>query len=163
MKSEIIYRHWFSSFLRNIQLRRLIQSGGVEIERNTWASGLCGRWWFIGRKHYTTQINLNFMKCQQVDPSNIQWREHYAYVYDSSMECRKSHRIRTGGRVQLFGTILTNQNGIYEEMKRSLISGNACDHLLKNVLSSRFLSKNTKLNIYLLTYSLNGAESFLEI
>jgi hypothetical protein len=39
-------------------------------------------------------------------------------------------------------TTLTNQNCIQEEIKRGLKSGNACYHLVQNLLSSDLLSKN---------------------
>jgi hypothetical protein len=47
-----------------------------------------------------------------------------------------------------FETTVTNQNLIQEEIKRRLNSGNACYHLVQNVLSSRLLSKNLKMRIY---------------
>jgi hypothetical protein len=46
------------------------------------------------------------------------------------------------------GTTLTNQNSIAEEFKSRLRSGNACYHLVQNILSSRLLSKNLKIKIY---------------
>jgi hypothetical protein len=46
------------------------------------------------------------------------------------------------------GATLTNQNSIHEESKSRLKSGNACYHLVQNLLSSRFLSKNTKIRVY---------------
>ena len=42
------------------------------------------------------------------------------------------------------GTTLTYQNSIAEEIKSRLRSGNACYHLVQNLLSSRLLSKNLK-------------------
>jgi hypothetical protein len=45
------------------------------------------------------------------------------------------------------GTTVTNQNLIQEEIKRRLNSGNACYHLVQNLLSSRLLSKNVKIRI----------------
>jgi hypothetical protein len=45
------------------------------------------------------------------------------------------------------GTTVTNQNWIQEEIKRTLNSGNACYHSVQNLLSSRLLSKNTKIRI----------------
>ena len=45
-------------------------------------------------------------------------------------------------------TTLTNQNTIQEETKWRLKSGNACYHLVQNLLSSDVLSKNIKSNIY---------------
>ena len=46
------------------------------------------------------------------------------------------------------GTTLTNQNSIPEEIKSRLTSGNACYHSVQNLLSSRLLSKNLKIEIY---------------
>jgi hypothetical protein len=45
-------------------------------------------------------------------------------------------------------TKVTNQNLIQEEIKRRLNSGNACNHLVQNFLSSRLLLKNVKIRIY---------------
>ena len=47
------------------------------------------------------------------------------------------------------GTTLTNQNSIAEEIKNRLRSGNACYHSVQNLLSSRLLSKNVKIKIYI--------------
>ena len=46
------------------------------------------------------------------------------------------------------GTILTNQNSIEEEIKIRLKLGNACYHLVQNLLSSSLRSKNLKIKIY---------------
>jgi hypothetical protein len=46
------------------------------------------------------------------------------------------------------GTTVTNQNLIQEEIKRRLNAGNACYHLVQNLLSSRLLSRNLKIRIY---------------
>jgi len=46
------------------------------------------------------------------------------------------------------GTTLANQNSIREEIMSRLKSGNACYHLLQNLLSSSLLSKNLKIKIY---------------
>jgi len=45
-----------------------------------------------------------------------------------------------------FGTILTNQNSIQEEIKKILKSGKAYYHSVQNLLSSS-LSKNLKIKI----------------
>jgi hypothetical protein len=58
---------------------------------------------------------------------------------------------RSSGNVSQFkylGTTVTIQNLIQEEIKRRLNSGNACYHLVQNLLSSRLLSKNVKVRIY---------------
>jgi hypothetical protein len=47
-----------------------------------------------------------------------------------------------------FGTTVTNQNSIQEEIKRRLNSGNVCYHSVKQLLSSCLLSKNVKIRIY---------------
>jgi hypothetical protein len=45
-----------------------------------------------------------------------------------------------------FGTTVTNQNWIQEEIKRILNSANACYyHSVQTLLSSRLLSKNLKI------------------
>jgi len=46
------------------------------------------------------------------------------------------------------GANLTNQYSIQEEVKNRLKSGNACYHLVQNLLSSSWLSKNIKIKIY---------------
>jgi len=46
------------------------------------------------------------------------------------------------------GTTLTNRNSSQEEIKSRLKSGNACYHVVQNLLSSSLLSKNLKIKIY---------------
>jgi len=46
------------------------------------------------------------------------------------------------------GKNLTYQNSIVEEIKSRLRTGNAYYHLVQNLLSSRLLSKNLKIEIY---------------
>ena len=46
-----------------------------------------------------------------------------------------------------FGTTLTNQKSIQEQIKRKLKLGNACYHLVRNLLSFTLLSKNMKITI----------------
>ena len=43
---------------------------------------------------------------------------------------------------------LRNQNSIQQEIKSRLKSGNACYHLLQNLLSYSLLSENVKIKIY---------------
>jgi len=50
-------------------------------------------------------------------------------------------------RVEEFKYLGTNQNCIAEEIKRRLMSGNACCHSMPNLLSSKLLSKNLKIKI----------------
>ena len=46
------------------------------------------------------------------------------------------------------GTTLTNQNSIQKEIKSRLKFGNACYHLVQNLLSSSLLFKNLKIKTY---------------
>ena len=46
------------------------------------------------------------------------------------------------------GTTLTHQNYVQVEIKSRLKEGNACYHSVQNLLSSRLLSKITKIEIY---------------
>jgi hypothetical protein len=62
-----------------------------------------------------------------------------------------------------FGTTVTNQNLIQEEIKRRKNYGNACYHSAQNLLSSRLLSKNLKIRIYktiILPVVLYGCETW---
>jgi len=45
-------------------------------------------------------------------------------------------------------TTLTKQNSLQEEIKSRFKSGNACCHLVQNLLSSSLLSKNLNIKIY---------------
>jgi len=49
---------------------------------------------------------------------------------------------------QFLATTLTNKISIQEQIKSRLKSGNACYHLVPNLLSSSLLSKNVKTRIY---------------
>jgi hypothetical protein len=51
-------------------------------------------------------------------------------------------------QLKYLGATVTNQNLIQEETKKRLNSGNACYHLVQNLLSSRLLLKNLKIRIY---------------
>jgi hypothetical protein len=51
-------------------------------------------------------------------------------------------------KFKYLGATLTNQNDIRDEIKNRLNSGNACYHSVQNLLSSRLISKNLKINIY---------------
>ena len=62
-----------------------------------------------------------------------------------------------------FGTKLTNQNSIQEEIKSRLKLWNACYYSVQNLLSSRLLSKNLKVKIYktiILPVVLYGCETW---
>jgi hypothetical protein len=50
-------------------------------------------------------------------------------------------------KFKYWGTTLTNQNDIHDEIKSRLNSGNACYYSVHNLLSSRLTSKNLKIKI----------------
>jgi hypothetical protein len=51
-------------------------------------------------------------------------------------------------KFKLLGTTLKHLNGIHDEIKSRLNSGNACYHSFKTILSSLLISKNLKNKIY---------------
>jgi hypothetical protein len=53
------------------------------------------------------------------------------------------------GQLKQLGTTVTNQHLIQLEIKRGLISGNACCHSIQKLLSSCLLSKNVKILKYI--------------
>jgi sorting nexin-29 len=66
-------------------------------------------------------------------------------------------------KFKYLGTILTTQNGIRDEIKNRLNSGNACYYSVQNLLSSRLISKNPKIKIYktvILPVVVYGCESW---
>jgi len=91
-------------------------------------------------------------------------------VMSRDQNARRIHSVRidnsTFERVEEFkylGTTLTNQNSIAEEIKSRLRSGIACYHSVQNILSSRLLSKNLKIEIYrtiILPVDLCGCETW---
>jgi hypothetical protein len=62
----------------------------------------------------------------------------------------QTHDIQSSENVaqfEYFGTTVTNETFIHEEIKRRLNSGNACYRSVQKLLSSRLLSKNIKIRI----------------
>jgi hypothetical protein len=51
-------------------------------------------------------------------------------------------------KFRYLGTTITYQNLIQKVIKRRLNLGNACYHLVQNLLSSRLLSKNMEIRIF---------------
>jgi hypothetical protein len=81
----------------------------------------------------------------------------------------QNHNIKIGNKSverveesKYFGTTLMKRNSIREEIKSRLKLGNACYHSVLNLLSSRLLSKYTKLRVYrtiILPFVLYGCET----
>jgi hypothetical protein len=51
-------------------------------------------------------------------------------------------------KIKYLGMTVTDQNLIQEEIKKRLLSGNACYHSIQNLLSSHLLSKNVQIRLY---------------
>ena len=67
-------------------------------------------------------------------------------------------------QVKYLGTTVTNQNTIHKKIKSRMKSGNACYHLVQNLLSYSLSSKNTHIEIYrtiILPLILQGCETWL--
>ena len=65
--------------------------------------------------------------------------------------------------VTYFGTTLTKQNSLKEEIKSRLKLGTAYYHAMQNLLSSSLLSKNLKIKIYrtiILPVVVHGCETW---
>jgi sorting nexin-29 len=94
----------------------------------------------IASKEIGLEVNAEKTKYMVMSQNQNAGRNHNIKVNNKSFE-----------RVEEFkylGTILTNRNAIHEEIKSRLKSGNACCHSVQNLLSSRLLSKNTKIRVY---------------
>jgi hypothetical protein len=91
-------------------------------------------------------------------------------VMSQNQNARHNHNIKIDSksfeRVEEFkylGATLMNRNSIQEEIKSRLKFGNACYHSVQNLLSSRLLSKNTKIRVYrtiILPVLLYGCETW---
>jgi hypothetical protein len=85
----------------------------------------------------------------------------FKYLQFGFMQCPDNDRLRRPK--YYWGTTVTNQNMIQEEIKRRLNSVNACYHSAQNLLSSRLLSKNLKIRIFktiILSMVLYGCETW---
>ena len=70
------------------------------------------------------------------------------FIFTEYIQCVYFYRVYTVC-FKYLGTTLTNQNSIVEEIKSRLRSGNASHYSVQNRLSSRLLSKNLKIKIYI--------------
>jgi GTP-dependent phosphoenolpyruvate carboxykinase len=122
--------------------------GGSEHTVNENAEALVG-----ANKEIGLEINADENKYMIMSRDNNAGRSHTMKFDSSSIESVEEFKY--------LGTNLTNQNSIQEEIKSRLQSGKACYNLLQNLSSSSVLSKLIQINIYLLTYLLHGAQSFL--
>jgi hypothetical protein len=108
----------------------------------------------IGSKEIGLEVNVEKTKYMVVSQNQNARRNHNIKIDNKSFES-----------VEVFkylGTTLTNRNSIHEEIKCRLKLENACYHSVQKPLSSRLLSKNTKIRVYrskILAVVLNGRET----
>jgi hypothetical protein len=81
--------------------------------------------------------------------------EKTKYILTSRKKAGQKHSINMANRsfdgvekFKYWGTILTDQKCMQEEIKSRLNSGNACYHSVHSLLSSRLLSRNVKVKTY---------------
>jgi hypothetical protein len=89
----------------------------------------------------------------------VSWDQNAGQNRETKIENRSFENV---SHFKYLETTVRNQNLIQEEIKRRLVSGNACYHSVHNLLSSRPLSKNVKVRIYqtiILPVVLYGCES----
>jgi len=94
----------------------------------------------VARKEIRLEVNADKTKYMVMSRDQNSGRSHSIKIDNSSFK-----------RVEEFkylATTLTNQNSIEEKIKSRLKSGNACYHLVQNLLSSSLLSKNLNIKIY---------------
>jgi predicted transcriptional regulator len=109
----------------------------------------------VASKEIGLEVNAQKTKYMVMSRDQNAGKNHNKKTYNNSFE-----------RVEEFkylGTTLTNQNSILEEIKSRLKSGNACYHSVQNLLSSRLLSKHTKIRVYrpiILPVVLYGCETW---
>jgi len=109
----------------------------------------------VATKEIALEVNADKTKYMLMSRDRNAGRGYSVKIDNSSIE-----------RVEEFkylGTTLTDQNSIQEEIKSRLKLGNACYHSVRNLLSSRFLSKNLKIKIYrtiILPVVLYGCETW---
>ena len=89
-------------------------------------------------KEIRLEVNVDKIKYKFTSRDQNAGRSHSIKIDNSSTESVEEFKY--------FGTRLTNQNYIQEEIKSRLKSVNACYHSVQHLLSSRLLSKNLKVN-----------------
>ena len=93
----------------------------------------------VATKQIGLEVNADKMKYIVMSRDRNAGRGHSVKIDNTSNEKVEEFKY--------LGTI-TDQNSIQEEIKSRLKLGNVCYHSVKNLLSSRLLSKNLKIAIY---------------
>jgi hypothetical protein len=94
----------------------------------------------VTRKEHGLEVNAEKTQYMVMAQDQNAGRNHNTKVDNKSFERVEDFKY--------FRKNLTHENSIHEEIKRKFKSGNACCHSLQNLLSSRLLSKNTKIRVY---------------
>ena len=94
----------------------------------------------VASKESGLEVNADKTKYMVMSRDHNPGRSHSMKIDNSSFERVKEFKY--------LGTTLTNQNSIWEEIKRRLKSGDVRYHSVQNLLSSSLPSKNTKIKIY---------------
>ena len=95
----------------------------------------------VASKEIGVEINVDKIKYIVLSRDRNAGRSHSVKSDNSSFERMEEFKY--------LGTTLTNQNSIQEKIQSRLKSGNACYHSVQNLLSSRLLSKNLNIKIYI--------------
>ena len=95
----------------------------------------------VASKEIGVEINVDKIKYIVLSRDRNAGRSHSVKSDNSSFERMEEFKY--------LGTTLTNQNSIQEKIQSRLKSGNACHHSVQNLLSSRLLSKNLNIKIYI--------------
>jgi hypothetical protein len=94
----------------------------------------------IASKEISLEVNAEKTKYMVMSQNHNAGHNHNIKIDNKSFE-----RVE---EFKYFGATLTNRNSIRKEIKSRLKSGNACYHSVQNLLSSKLLSKNTKIKVY---------------
>jgi hypothetical protein len=94
----------------------------------------------IASKEIGLEVNAEKIKYMVMSRNQNAGHNHNIKIDNKSFE-----RVN---KFKYLGATLMNRNSIHEEIKSRLKSGNACYHSVQNLLSSRLLSKNTKITVY---------------
>jgi hypothetical protein len=93
------------------------------------------------RKEIGLEVNSEKTKCIFMSHHQTAGQSNYIRVANNSFE--------KVAKLKYLGSKLMDQNCIHEEIRSRLNSGNACYHLVQNLLTSRLLSRNVKIKIYI--------------
>jgi hypothetical protein len=89
------------------------------------------------------------MRWKNVSCINGYKMSNYLSIFRLHIASKSNRCFENVGQFRYLGTTITNRKLIQEEIKRRLNSGNVRYHSVQTILSSRLLSKNIKIRIYI--------------